>query len=356
MIRRVLEGAEGTTSSAPAGRRPFARRHPVLTGVLGLVGAVLVAVALVVLTPLFDARISADPDPATSYAHAMEKAEDLLGADGPEIDPRCRSRVYDQGETTDRAVVLLHGYTNCPQQFEAIAEAYAEAGYSVVVPRLPGHGYSDRLTRALSEVDPGRLVDVGDQAVDIAAGLGDEVAVVGLSGGGTVAGWLAANRSEVTDATLIAPLVVPKVLPEFAVAPVARAFRFAPDVYLWWDGALKEELADPPYAYPRYSLRSLGAFLAVGRDAQSGPPPESLQRLVVVTNDNDSAVSNAGVEELADAITGPQVERVEQEFSADLQYRHDLVDPEGENADSLVDIYPVLGPLLGLPELSAPGA
>ena len=355
MIPRVSEQVSDASSLTP-GPRSFPRRHPVVMGVLALVGAVLVGVALVVLTPLLDARITAEPDPATSYEQAMDKAGELLAADGPQIGPRCRSRVHDQGERTDVAVVLLHGYTNCPQQFEAIAQAYVDAGYSVVVPRLPGHGYSDRLTRALSDIDPGQLVDVGDQAVDIAAGLGKDVAVVGLSGGGTVAGWLAANRSEVSDATLIAPLVVPKVLPEFAVAPVARAFRFTPDVYLWWDNGLKDELAEPPYAYPRYSLRSLGAFLAVGRDAQSGPPPDSLRRLVVVTNDNDAAVSNKGVEELADAITGPQVERVEQEFPADLRYQHDLVDPEGENADALADIYPVLGPLIGLPDISAPGA
>ena len=41
-------------------------------------------------------------------------------------------------------------------------------------------------------------------------------------------------------------------------------------------------------------------------------------------------------------------------FPAADGYRHDVVDPEGENAENLDEIYPVLGPLIGLPELSAP--
>jgi len=41
-------------------------------------------------------------------------------------------------------------------------------------------------------------------------------------------------------------------------------------------------------------------------------------------------------------------------FSADQGFKHDVVDPEGENADRLDEIYPILGPLLGLPDLSAP--
>jgi len=347
-------GTTGTGTGEAGASGPYRRQRRALTAV-GLVGFVVVFVlGLVLFTPLLDARVEAAKAPAASYQEAMVKAEALLATDGADINPVCRSRVYDQGERTEKAVVLLHGFTNCPQQFEALAQAYADAGYSVVVPRLPGHGDADRLSRSLSTITPGQVADTGNLAVDIAAGLGDQVEVVGLSGGGTLAAWLASQRSEVAEAALIAPLVVPKVLPEFTVGPVARAFRFAPDVYLWWDSALKAELASPPYAYPRYSLRSLGAFLALGRAVQGSPPPEGLQRLVVVTNGNDAAVSNAGVAAIADALTSDGVERVDQEFAADLGYRHDLVDPEGENAERLGEIYPQLGPLLGLTDLSAP--
>lgn len=323
-----------------------------------VVAGVVLAAVLLLLTPLFDDELTAAPAPAPDYEAAQALADDLRSADGPEVNELCRSRVYDQGEGADVAVVLLHGYTNCPQQWDDIAAAYVDAGYNVVVPRLPGHGEADRLTSALSDITPRALVETTDLAVDIAAGLGDEVWVAGLSGGGTLAGWAAAGRDEVTGAVLLAPLVVPKVVPEVLVGPLSRAFRFSPDIPLWWDGEKREALADPPYAYPRYTLRSLGAFLAVGRSVQGADATrtQQLETLTLVTNENDNAISNSGAVELADAVQevagGPAVDREDHVFDASLQYRHDVVDPQGENAGEIDQIYPVLGPYLGLDGLT----
>lgn len=352
-MRAVPATGDDETAVATAQRAAWWRRHRVLTGL----GATVVVLALVVgvalFTPLLDSDLRVQVGPAASYEQAMGKADTLAALDGDEINPACRSRVVDQGQRSERAVVLLHGFTNCPAQFDVIAQAYADAGYSVVVPRLPGHGEADRLSAALSGVRPADLVEAGDAAVDIATGLAEDVTVVGLSGGGTLAGYLAAQRDEVDRVVLIAPLVVPKILPEFAVAPVARAFRVLPDMYWWWDGEQKAALADPPYAYPRFSFRSLGAFLAIGRAAQAGQPrTTTLDKLVVITNENDNAVSNAGVNALARALEPLAQTRVDYDFSKDLGYGHDLVDPLGENAENLAAIYPVIGPLLGIPALS----
>ncbi|MGB9375509.1 MAG: alpha/beta fold hydrolase [Jiangellales bacterium] len=337
-------------------------RRPVTLIVVAVLAAIVAVLGVLVLTPLLDPTLDAQAQPSSSYEEAMARSADLLGADGDDVNPLCRSRVYDQGERSDVAVVLLHGFTNCPAQWDAIAAAYVDAGYSVVVPRLPGHGEQDRLSPALSTIGPDNLVDTGDLAVDIAAGLGEDVWVVGLSGGGTLAGWLASERDEISTAVLIAPLVAPKVLPELAVGPVARASRFIPDVSIWWDSDLKEQLETPPYAYPRFTLRSLGAFLAVGRATQHTEPRREtpLERLVVVTNENDAAVSNAGVydverqlEQLLRLDEGG-VDRIDYVFADDLQLKHDVIDPQGENAERLDEIYPLLGPLLGLPGLAAP--
>jgi hypothetical protein len=45
-------------------------------------------------------------------------------------------------------------------------------------------------------------------------------------------------------------------------------------------------------------------------------------------------------------------ERVDKVFPAAAGYRHDLIDPEGENAARITEIYGELGPLLDLPELA----
>jgi pimeloyl-ACP methyl ester carboxylesterase len=329
------------------------KRHPVAWAIVGIVAVLVALILLLGFTPLLDDDLESRPAPAADYDEAMQRAEVLLAADGPAINPRCVSQVLSHGERVEQSVVLLHGYTNCPQQYSVMAQTYFDAGYNVVVPRLPSHGYADRMTDALSDLEPGGLTALADEAVDIAAGLGERVTVVGLSAGGTLAAWLAGERDDVAEAALMAPLMVPKVLPEFTVGPVARFSSFLPDIYLWWDGELQEELASPPYAYPRYSVHSLGALLAVGRRAQGDVDrSQDLERLLIVTNENDAAVSNKAVEEVAENLEGHTIQRVNHVFAEELGYRHDIVDPEGENAADLPDIYATLGPLLGIPELA----
>lgn len=332
---------------APRGKRQRRRIWP------WLVGAPVLLLVVVGFTPLLDADLSGDADPSIDFATALQRADVLQARDEGSVAQRCGSRVIDHGEATAESVVLLHGFTNCPAQFDLVAEAYAEAGVSVVVPRLPAHGNADRLAEDLSTLTPGMLTMATDEAVDIATGLGDRVTVMGLSGGGTTAAWAAATRDDVDEAILIAPLVVPKILPRILVDPVARFSRYAPDVYLWWDGDQEAALDDPPYAYPRFSVRSLGAFLAVGHAVgEHLDRTTPMERLVIVTNDADAAVNNAGVLGVAATLEAVAIERLDHRFTADLDYGHDLIDPEGENAADIVAIYDVLAEVIDLPGLA----
>ena len=58
----------------------------------------------------------------------------------PTIVPECRTRLLDHGVPTAQVVVLFHGYTNCPKQYEKLAPELADRGYTVLVPRMPHHG------------------------------------------------------------------------------------------------------------------------------------------------------------------------------------------------------------------------
>ena len=340
--------------SAPAASWP--RRHPWLTTLAVLATAWMLVVFVVLFTPLLDGDISSDANELT-YAQASQAAASLVATDGSEeaadLDPRCVTEVRDRGERTERSALLLHGYTNCPAQFRRLAQAYYDAGYNVVSLRLPAHGHADRLTRAMTDLTPADLAASTDHAMDIAAGLGEEVTVVGLSAGGTLAAWLAAQRDDVDAAVLIAPLMVPKVLPNQTVAPVARAARYLPDYYVWWDGDLKSELASPPYAYPRFSIRSMGAMLALGLRAQSTETREvPLDRLVLITTENDAAVSNAAVAAVGRKLEPLSRETVTMHFPAASGYSHDLIDPWGDNAAVIDEIYAEIGPAIGIPQLA----
>ena len=64
-------------------------------------------------------------------------------------------------------------------------------------PRMPYHGYADRLTNALAALRAEGLVEAAFAAVDIARGLGERVAVLGISMGGLQCAYLGAFRDDV---------------------------------------------------------------------------------------------------------------------------------------------------------------
>ena len=51
--------------------------------------------------------------------------------------PGAEPYAHDGG---DIGVLLVHGYTSTPQSMRGWAEHLAAAGYTVRLPRLPGHG------------------------------------------------------------------------------------------------------------------------------------------------------------------------------------------------------------------------
>lgn len=103
-------------------------------------------------------------------------------------------------------VLVLHGFTGNPQSMRPLAEALAEAGYSVELPLLPGHGTS------LQDMVPTRWADYAE-AAEVAysslAGRCEEVAVAALSMGGTLACRLAEEHPEVRGLVLVNPFVDP---------------------------------------------------------------------------------------------------------------------------------------------------
>lgn len=94
---------------------------------------------------------------------------------------------YEAGE---RAVLLIHGFTGFPEDMRYLAEELYRSGFTVRVPRLPGHG-----TDGADFLSTGRrdwLRTVTDEYLDLAA-VYREVFVAGLSMGGLLAVLLGAT-------------------------------------------------------------------------------------------------------------------------------------------------------------------
>jgi len=102
-------------------------------------------------------------------------------------------------------VLVLHGFTGSPQSVRALAVRFAEAGHSVELPLLPGHGTT------IEDLVPTRFDDWYQAAAAAYADLDarcKRVVIVGLSMGGTLATLLAVEH-EPAALVLINPQVAP---------------------------------------------------------------------------------------------------------------------------------------------------
>ena len=105
-------------------------------------------------------------------------------------------------------VLVLHGFTGNPQSMRPLAEAIANAGYTVELPRLPGHGTTveDMMTTNWSDWS-----SASDAAYRELATRCDRVAVVGLSMGGGLTAFVAEEHPDVAALVFINALVKPPV-------------------------------------------------------------------------------------------------------------------------------------------------
>lgn len=213
---------------------------------LGIAGATLLALLLVVaallFTPILDPDLSAHPRPMGSYEEAAERIDAIKAEEtGQDLIPEAASIAMLAGSRVATSVVIFHGYTSVPRQFQLIAEGYAAQGYNVWVPRLPYHGNTDRMTDDFSNLTAQGLREFGDENIDIASGLGKHVIVIGFSGGGSLGAWSSVARPEVSQTILISPLLHPLGFAEWEDRPLVRALRILPfDIYNWWDPARKD--------------------------------------------------------------------------------------------------------------------
>jgi pimeloyl-ACP methyl ester carboxylesterase len=282
-----------------------------------------------------------------TYVSGVGIAESLKDLDGPNVNPVCRTRLYTHGRRTERALVLLHGFTNCPAQFDALGKRFFEQGWNVLIPRYPRHGYTDRLTKSISELRRQHLEAVARRSADAAAGLGEQVTVAGLSLGGLLAAQLAQAHDAVGRAVLIAPMFGLKGIPRSMVPALARTAHVLPNFYVWWDRNLMTELG-PPHGYPRFPTRAYAAMFQIAASVldearRSAPRAESL---AVVTNAAEPGLDNRLTYRLIQAwrAHGANVDTFE--FPAAEKLPHDLIDPATNAPERIERVYKVVGDLI----------
>src|SRR5438270_382813 len=99
----------------------------------------------------------------------------------------------------------MHGITSTPVQFHDLGALFFAHGYNVFIPRMPRHGYADRLTADPARLTVAEYTAYARQTVELSRRLGDHLTLVGLSVSGVLAAWCAQTQPDLDLAVLIAP-------------------------------------------------------------------------------------------------------------------------------------------------------
>ncbi len=198
---------------------------------------------------------------------------------------------------SDIGVLVLHGFTGNPGSMRGLANACADAGFHVELPQLAGHGTQ------MSDMIPTRWGDWSEDAEEAFQKISvraKKIVVMGLSMGGSLTLFMAAQHPEVLGIVCVNPATQPQ-----ADEVVTTIQGMIDDGMETMDG-IGSDIADPTAketAYPGMPLAALLSFQADGlkplvqRYASINMPLllfTSLQDHVVAPTDSDHLMAEFG--------------------------------------------------------------
>jgi carboxylesterase len=198
--------------------------------------------------------------------------------------------------------LLVHGFTGTPQSLRGWAQYLADAGLSVELPRLPGHG---------TTVAEANLTHWEDWYAEIERHLAllrercDEVFVMGLSMGGTLAIRLAEEHGdEVAGLVLVNPSLLTK-RPDRFLLPVLRWVKPT------WPG-IASDIKKPGVAELAYDTIPVKAAHQLGRLwlTTRTDLAKVTQPLLVLRSTEDHVVEPDSARMLLDKVSSTDVREV----------------------------------------------
>jgi len=235
-----------------------------------------------------------------------------------EILPGAHAWSHDGGRV---GVLCLHGFTGNPASMRPVAEAFADAGYSVELPRLPGHG---------TTVEDMMTTGFPDWAAEAETALArlrtrtERVIVAGQSMGGLLALWVGVHHPDIAGLVLVNPVTMP-LDPE--IVEMARGMLEEGTDLIPGGGS---DIADPEVvdsAYPGTPLAPLISMIEHGSGPLTDRFGELTMPMLLINSVQDHVVDPANSDHLETTAGGP-VERVRLERSyhvATIDYDRDLI-------------------------------
>jgi esterase/lipase len=277
--------------------------------------------------------------PPLDYQDAIVSIARRQSSDDSIVVPNEGTILLTRGHRTPRAFLLLHGFSDSPTQFKAVGEYLFAAGHNVYIPRLPHHAERHSPVRALGRVRAGELASFGDSVVDVTRGLGDTVVIVGLSAGGTIAGWIAQTQVGVQRVVLIAPaLSAGRVSDEASNLIVDIATRL-PDV------THSEAEDSSRYGFEQgMSTWGLGEVLVLGRQVRQSARAVAprVREVVFLLSERDETVSANAEFELAQSWFDHGASVKVYRFPKSLNLPHNVMETSPARGGKVEIVYPVI--------------
>lgn len=196
-------------------------------------------------------------------------------------------------------VLLCHGFTGSPQTVRPWAEFLADAGMTVSVPRLPGHGTTwQEMNRTRSE----DWFAEAERNFELLRAKTDEIILMGLSLGGCLALRIAELRGAAVRGLV---LVNPSLAPDtklFALAPVMKLF--VPSLKGIGSDIKKPGMQE--IAYGRVPVKAAATLPRLWRATRAGLDQLS-QPVLVYRSTTDHVVGPASLQLLRAALPAGQL-------------------------------------------------
>lgn len=218
----------------------------------------------------------------------------------------------------DRGIILIHGFTGSPAEVRLLGEFLHSEGYTVLAPRLCGHGTT---VEEMANTKWPHWYSAVEDAYHMIKSLCTSVSVIGLSMGGLLAFKLAAEYQVDKIISLSTPIFIAD--KRLDMLPVYRMFRaFVPKK--------RKVYADigPQYSvgYTATPLSSLSSLLDLIGHADRLLPAMQAPVLIVQSH-RDHTVEPRSAEYIFDKIASPQktllwLEKSGHLVTIDIEHEH----------------------------------
>lgn len=221
------------------------------------------------------------------YTQIVQAIRQEAARQAPKLRNRaCQPIFLLHPQPTSKVCLFFHGFTAAPYQFAPLAQILFQAGYNVLVPLLPEHG----LLGNWGPFNPPPLPTQAEpyevfaqEWLQLARGLGQQLVIGGLSGGGTLAAWLSLEHSRALTKTLL-------FAPYFgSSSPVVDQVTRLVNRYQEWLRPTPDCVAP---GYGGFEVTALRVFLEMGREVLRRSHHEDTPSTFVITSPSDRTASN----------------------------------------------------------------